>query len=684
MNNTQTKLQLPFNVRFKKRMNLVLEKKKTVFTFLVIGLVLAVAISFLLPKSFRASSKIFFKYNSFNSKLLTFNGMLNNEIDLLRSDSLIKNTAELLANEVLAVSVNDIKESIEVAEDIGSSALFVNIVSDEDVKSAKIINQLVSNFEEATSENSKVSLILVLSKIEEREKLVQDNLRRGLSSQTGTEISSLNFQVELLINQISEFESELEIVELENQFYSNKLMNLESKLDDKFPIVGPRIKLLNIDNPNNNMVTLQRLEAVKILSEVTRKLDNYNINFPWTEKYNPNQIIKESEKFSNFLETGIDNIVANSNVKNPNFLKALSMEIYENRVKLTGIDLAKSAIFNTMSDLEERFNLMPFGIIDEMRTARTKKFNTLLSLKLKSKSQKYMDNEKNFYAEIESIVEATVPETYFSPNTSLNIALGGIIGLLIGLFLAGTSNSVKIELIKSAEDLEESGYKIIAQIPSFPSGSPLLVDELSLSDEKKMDPKIIHAFSSIETFLKYGSLENPLKTVLVTSGQDGEGKSIIAANIAIALANTGNKVLVVDADLKNPQLHKLFRVKSTPSLAHFLFRKKELNEIVRNTHVKNLDLITCIEFPQNPSVIITSERMTNFMNQVKDKYDYIVYDSASLCSLKETASLGKYIDEVIIAVRVEKTKLTEILNTEAILKEFGIHEFNIILNDVRN
>lgn len=684
MDNKQTKLQLPFNVRLKKRLNLILEKKNIVIIFLVTGLILAAAITFLLPKSYRASSKIFFKSNSFNSNVLTLNGTLRNEIDLLKSDVILKSTAESLANEGLAVSVNDIKEAVKITEDAGSSSLFVNTISNGAEKSADITNSLLQKFQEKTIVSSKSSLILILSKIDEREKLAEDNLSRGLASSSGTEISSLNFQQEKLINEIAEFESELEIVELENQYYLHNLENLESNLEKYFPILGPKIKSLNFDGTNSNKIKLERLEAEKMLETVSGKLSDYNIIFPWIEDYNLNELSKESEDFNKIIEKEIDIIISNSGINNIGLLKVLSKNIFESRIKLSAIDLSKSVIFNTLSDLEGIFNLQPYEVIDEVRTARNKKFNTLLSLKLKTRAQKYKDLEKSFYAEIESITEAIVPETYFSPNITLNIFLGGLLGLLIGILLAGTSSTVKIELIKNSEELEESGYKIVAQIPSFPDDSPVLVDELSMADEKKMDPEIIKAFSSFETFLKYGSLENPLKTVLVTSAEDGEGKSILASNIAIALANTGNRVLLVDADLKSPQLHKLFKVKSTPSLAHFLFRKKELNEIIRNSYVKNLDIITCIEFPQNPAVIITSERMINFMTQVEDKYDYIVYDSASLATLRETASLAKKIDEVILAVRVDKTKLTDILSAEAIMKEFGVSDFDIVLNDVKS
>ena len=265
----------------------------------------------------------------------------------------------------------------------------------------------------------------------------------------------------------------------------------------------------------------------------------------------------------------------------------------------------------------------------------------------------------------------------------MNVFLGSLLGLILGVLTALFTKKDDIDLIKTVADIEELGYSIISQIPSFQGGPEILFDAVKDGDTENRNTKLIEAFTNIGTFLKYGSLDKSLRTILVTSGNDGEGKSIIASNIAIALANDDNKVLLIDADLKHPQLNKFFKLKSSPSLAHYLFRKKELDEIIRNTYKDNLKLITCIEFPQNPSAIITCERMGNFIEQVKEDYDYIIYDSSSLCSLKETASIAKQMDEVMLVIMAGKTKQSELVKAESILNEYGVTSFNVILNNVK-
>ncbi len=679
----QESMKIPTKLRIKKRAKLILGKKKLVLTFLAIGVILASIISFLLPKYYRATGSINLDSRTVNSNFLENNGSLEHEISLLKSDTITKQTTEILAREGISVSKNDILNSGEFSADNAATSINVSMISDDGEKSARIVNALIQNFAEFSMLNSRDRYIATLSAISEREEALNEEIQRYNAGLGGARIPTLAPQQEQIISQIAEFESELESIELKNSLYNQQLEKLKQLLEERYPRISSSILSFESSKINNSQVKLERLEIINLLSRVQQRLRNFQIDYPWEQNYNINNLGPAQTEFASNIEEMIDVVVKNREIENVDFLKKLSKRLFENQVMVSAIDNTKLIIFNTMTDLEQNFNRIPYSIINIARQSRMQKFNNNLSLKIKTEKLRLKEIENNFYAEVESIKNATTPDSYFSPNTTLYIFLGGLLGLLGGIFVALSSNSNKIELIKSTEDLEESGYKIIAQIPSFPEGSSLIFDSLSETEKDKQDQKIINAFEGISVFLKYGSLDKPLKTILVASGQDGEGKSVVASNVAIALANSNNKVLLVDADLKHPQLNKYFRMKSTPSLAHYLFRKKELDEIIRTTNNKNLNIITCIEFPQNPAVIITSERMKNFMSQVVEDYDYVVYDTCSLSILKETAEIAKEMDEVILVVRADQSKVLEVVNAENLLKEYGINNFNVVLNDVK-
>ncbi len=679
----QESLKIPTKLRIKKRINSVLGKKKLILTLLAIGIILASIISFLLPKYYRATGSIVLDYKTVNSNYLENSGTLAQEISLLTSDPITKQTTEILAKEGISVSKNDILNSGEFSADNSGANINVSMVSENGEKSARIVNTLLQKFVEFSSLNSRVPYIAASKAISEREEALQEEIQRNAAGLGGTRIPTLAVEQEQVISQIAEFESELEIIELKNGFYNQQLEKLQQLLEEKYPRISSSILSFESSKISNSKTKLQRLEIINLLSRVQQRLRNFQIEYPWEQNYNINNLESAKTEFASNIKEMIDVVVKNREVENVEYLKELSTRLFENQVMVSAIDNSKLIIFNIMTNLEGSFNRIPFSILDVARQSRMQKFNNNLSLKLKTEKLRLKDIENNFYAEVESIKNATPPDSYFSPNTTLYIFLGGFLGLLAGIFVAFFSNSNKIDLIKTTEDLEESGYKIIAQIPSFPEGSSLLFDSLSKTEKDKVDQKIYNAFDGISIFLKYGSLDKPLKTILVASGQDSEGKSVVASNVAIALANGDNKVLLVDADLKHPQLNKYFKMKSTPSLAHYLFRKKELDEIIRTTHNTNLDIITCIEFPQNPAVIITSERMKNFMSEVVKDYDYVVYDTCSLCTLKETAEIAKEMDEVILVVRANQSKILEFVNAENLLKENGVNNVNVVLNDVK-
>lgn len=683
MYNKKNQLTVPFSDRLKKRIGLVLNKKKLVASFLLLGLLISALISFILPQKYRAFAKIHFKYNSVNSSFLTKNSSLNNEMDIVTSNVVLNNAVQKLSNENIKVDFSEIINSLEIKKDDASSAFYITIVSNEANKTAAIANSVAQSFYEFCLLKSRKAYITTLKAMDEREKILQSDVKRRLANQQGIQLSPLSSDYAQRITQIAEFESELESLEIDNKFYMQRTKELQKKLENKFPQISSQILSFSDQSLNELKIRFERLEVKNNISKVLLKLKNFHVSYPWNETLDLKNLRSTESRFNSNLKKVVDNIAkTNRNIDAP-FFNELSQKLLTNQIKVNSIDITKSVIFNIMTDLESKFNLIPFDIIDNARQARTNKFNKILSLKLKSKKVRLKNREKDFLAEIESVSSADVPKNFFSPDITLNLFLGGIFGLILGLLAAVSSKKAKLEYVRSAEDLTDYGYTIISQIPSFPSGLPLLIDSLNEAKQSKLDPTIVKSFTSMETFLKYGNLEKSLKTILVTSSRDGEGKSLVASNIAIALANNDNKVLLVDANLKKPQLNKYFKMKSTPSLAHYLFRKKELEEIIRSTHNKNLDLITCIEFPQNPSVIITSERMKNFMDTVVKKYDYVVYDSASLCSFKETTAIAKEVDEIILVVRANKTKLSEILTTESLLNENDIVKFNVVLNDVK-
>ncbi|WP_407389455.1 CpsD/CapB family tyrosine-protein kinase, partial [Carnobacterium jeotgali] len=142
-----------------------------------------------------------------------------------------------------------------------------------------------------------------------------------------------------------------------------------------------------------------------------------------------------------------------------------------------------------------------------------------------------------------------------------------------------------------------------------------------------VDPSsaISEEFRTLRTNIQFSMIDKELKTLMVTSSKQGEGKSTIAANLAVVFASQGKKVLLVDADMRKPSLHKLFKVRNQQGLTSILTtNNRQLTNLLHKTNQENLDLLTSGILPPNPSELLASQRMSQFIETVKQEYDLII------------------------------------------------------------
>ncbi|PID59223.1 MAG: hypothetical protein CR986_07025 [Ignavibacteriae bacterium] len=672
--------KLPVEGKIKKRIELILEKKKKILTFLVLGLLLGAVVSLLLPKKYRATASILLDFKSYNNTLLKNSGNLNNFTELINTPELLNKEKKILDDKGFDITVSEISEAQEITLDNLQSTITITAISNNAKKTAAIANATAKLIQEKSVLNNNSVLLNGLTVVKNRINLLNKNISNGLNK---NESSVFDNNTERLLNQIAEFESELEDIEIENQFYGYKLNELKEELKNLYPAYSEIVLNFSDEKFVEDKTKLVRIIVKNYLADSEKQARIIRIVYPWQNNYNISDLASATSIFNKDIENYLDDKFKNDDINNFEFLKNLVQTIYLTQNNITAIDISKNIIFTTLTNLENEFNKISYNRIDRARTIRTNKFNKSLSVKLNLQQQKLLNKKNEYFAKVNSVNNALTPESYFSPNIILNILLGGLLGLIIGIITVASSTTEKLDEINSADDIIDFGYKIVARIPTFPIGTPVLLDTKNESEGTTIPKEVIAPFDNIETFLRYGNLDKKLKTVFVTSGKDEEGKSLIASNIALTLANKGNKVLIVDTDVLAPQQHKNFNIKSTPSLAHYLFREKKLNEIINNSYNPNLDIITSIEIPQEPSVILSSDRMKNFMDEVNESYDFVIYDSCSLSAINEVAILAANTNETLLVIRGGKSKISDVIETANILKQNGISKFNVILNEIK-
>ena len=198
-------------------------------------------------------------------------------------------------------------------------------------------------------------------------------------------------------------------------------------------------------------------------------------------------------------------------------------------------------------------------------------------------------------------------------------------------------------------------------------------------------PKSIdaEAYRSLRSNIEYSSFDDEYRVIVVTSSVPGEGKSTTAGNLAIALAQSGNSVLLVDCDMRKPSIHKMFKISNAAGTAELLLRKK-LFEEVANKYNENLTIITAGKIPPNPSEMLASRAMTAFIEEMKKEFKYIILDTPPLQAVTDAQVLSTKADGVLLIVRAGSTKREMVFNSVDLIKKVQGKVIGTVLNGVEN
>lgn len=194
---------------------------------------------------------------------------------------------------------------------------------------------------------------------------------------------------------------------------------------------------------------------------------------------------------------------------------------------------------------------------------------------------------------------------------------------------------------------------------------------------------VAEQYRALRTNLKRINKDNPVKTILLTSSVHNEGKSTTSVNLSIAMSfEKDRKILLVDCDLRKSRVHILLGMQNIRGLADHLNGEMKLEEIIRKTQIPGLDLITAGVVPTDPSELLGSQNMKDFLAVVKQSYDFIVLDTPPVIPLTDAAALGTSVDGVVMVVQTNRTKREVVTQAENLLQQAGCNILGFILTNV--
>jgi polysaccharide biosynthesis transport protein len=275
-----------------------------------------------------------------------------------------------------------------------------------------------------------------------------------------------------------------------------------------------------------------------------------------------------------------------------------------------------------------------------------------------------------------TLAVAQVPVEPSSPNIPRNLAIGLLLGLLLGTGIAVLRQMLDTK-VRSEEDVRTLTDTPILGVVAFDQKVPR--HPVILRDEPLAAPS--EAVRRLRTNLQFIDAANRPKSIVLTSSIPGEGKSTMAINLAVSLADTGARVILVDGDLRRPSIAEYAGIEGSVGLTTVLIGRADLEDVVQPLGT-TLDLLPAGQLPPNPSELLGSPAMAGLLDRLTKSYDTVLLDSSPLLPVTDAAVLTKLADGALVVVGADRIHRPQLQETLGSLQTAGAHVLGIVLNKI--
>lgn len=285
---------------------------------------------------------------------------------------------------------------------------------------------------------------------------------------------------------------------------------------------------------------------------------------------------------------------------------------------------------------------------------------------------------------ISIVDQASVPRFPAAPNLKVNIGLGVLLGLFLGMLVALLREQMD-DSVKSVNDIEgQYRLPLLGLIP-YTRSAGVRREPVALLAHREPRSTFAESYRSVRTVLQFGSADGPPQRFMVTSCGTGEGKSTTALALAINFAQLGQRVLLIDADMRKGGLHKMLKLSNERGLSTLLESDRAIEGSIRDTTVANLGVITAGPTPPDPVELLMGPRLGTLLEQAQALgYTQIVIDGPPLLGLADAIVLGNQIPNIVLAVKAGSTRKDSMKDGLRRLRTAGLSPMGVVLTHARN
>ncbi|MFZ2396178.1 MAG: polysaccharide biosynthesis tyrosine autokinase [Smithella sp.] len=352
---------------------------------------------------------------------------------------------------------------------------------------------------------------------------------------------------------------------------------------------------------------------------------------------------------------------------------------------LNNLAKQQSNVTHELSLYEKRMQTLPEAERDLARLTRVSSVNAGIYTFLLQKHEEARIAKASTISNIDIVDPAIVPTHPVKPKKAQNLLLGLLFGCMLGIGLVFFQEYLD-DTIKDAEEAKRvMGLPLLGAIPHINGRDPkqniTIPQGETLITQSEPKSAVAESFRSLRTNLHFTAINKQKKIMLFTSTFPGEGKSIITANEAVVISQTGARVLIIDCDLRRSSLHEKFSHSKTPGLSEILTGDTTFEKAKHISGIEGLDLITAGTTPPNPSELLGSEAMRQLLLTQRENYDYILIDAPPVLAVTDAPVLATISDIVILIMEAGRVPVKAAQHMRETLTTLQASVAGIIIND---
>ncbi len=555
-------------------------------------------------------------------------------------------------------NVNDIieilKKNVKTDQKPGEDIIDISAESPSPKEAAIIANAYADKYRELNLEENRNQLTTIRKFLEKQshEKLVElnnaENALANFKEKGG--IVALDAQSSALISQLSQLDAQRDATKIDLMSSDEMLDQYKKQISEQDP---------HLANYLESQTAQAYIDAIqKQIADLQMNRDmalaNKNPNLDVSGKVQ--EYDKKISDLKKKLSTKINEIKSGAFSTSPEQIKELTQKMIEEEVRNHSLKIKLNELQSIINNYNGNLNSLPQKSMEYAGYERNLESLQKLYTLVEQRYQQAVINEFSQPGNVFILSKGRVP---VKPANLMKVLII-LIGLVAGFFFAFGYVLVKDyfdDTVKSPDDIRKKDFNLLVWIPHFEraksNGSPY--SEIAVIHDQQS--AISEAFKALRARVQMANINGKrVKSILITSPGEGEGKTMVATNLAFSLAQLKKRTLLIDCDLRRPRVHKIMGTTKEPGLVDHLMGPASLDEVARKPNLENLLYITSGTLALDPTEIFNSSSLEQFFSSMRAQSDFVIIDSAPIVAVIDSEMLAKFVDGVILVVSADSTE----------------------------